>query len=164
MADAIEGEVVDLDTPVELTNLTKHDENIVKNLEAAFHNGFNISEACQHAGISRDTYYDWKANDDVFSYRMSVAQSAIFRKAKQNITAAIAEGDPNISLRMLMLRDPDFKPKVQQTTDPELPQTRNKIKDFLDDTTDLDDTGGEPPAPSPDESRGEVAEAPTDIS
>lgn len=43
-------------------------------------------------------------------------------------------------------------------------QTREKIKDFLDDTSDYDDASSEPTAADSTEARGEVADAPTDIS
>lgn len=160
MTEALEGEIVNLPPK---SRLTKQDENIVLLLETAFHNGYNITEACQHADITRQTYYNWLADDDVFSYRMSVAQSALNRKAKTNVFEAINEGDPNISLRYLTLRDPDFKPKAEIDTNPDLDETRQKLKDFLDDNS-TDAVSEQPPvAPAP-EVRGEVAEAPTDIS
>lgn len=161
MSDALEGEIVNSPPKV---RLTKHDENIVLVLETAFHNGYNITEACQQAGITRTTYYEWLADDDVFSYRMSVAQTALPRKAKTNVFTAINEGDPVISLRYLTLRDPDFRPKADVTTDPEQKETRQKIKGFLDDTSDYNDASGEPAAADSTEARGEVADAPTDIS
>lgn len=166
MSDAIEGEIVSGDVnQTQTVRLTKHDETIVQLLEAALNNAFNITEACQYAGISRETYYNWLGDDDIFSYRMSVAQSAPHRKAKQNVITAISQGDPNISLRFLTLRDPDFKPKAEVTNTPELDETRKKLKDFFDDKSDdNDDAGSEPPATDASETRGEVAEAPTDIS
>lgn len=159
---ALEGEIVNSPPMVRLTS---HDENIVLVLETAFHNGYNITEACQYAGISRQTFYDWLADDDVFSYRMSVAQTALTRKAKTNVFQAINAGDPAISLRYLTLRDPDYKPKAEVTNTPELLETRNKIKEFLDDSNDgNDDASGEPVAADSPEAGSEVAPTPTDIS
>lgn len=163
MSDAIEGEIVNRDTPV---NLTKHPEDVVQLLEAAFNNAFNITEACQYAGISRETYYTWLADDDIFSTRMSIAQAAPNKKAKEIVMTAISKGDPQLALRYLTLRDPDFKPKAEVTNTPELVETRRKIREFLNDTNDgaYDDTSSQSSTATGEEVRGEVAGAPTDIS
>lgn len=161
MSEAVEGEVVSKSQGVKLT---KFDEEVVKKLETAFNNGFNISEACQYAEISRVTYYDWLAADDVFSYRMSVAQAAPNKAAKALIISAIQKGDAQLAFRYLERRDPDFRPKADVTNTPELLETREKIKDFLDDTSDYDEPSSEPPTTDAPEVRGEVAEAATDIS
>lgn len=129
----LEGEIVSQPPPV---RLTKHPEETVKLIEAAFHNGFNIGEACQYAGISRTTFYEWMADDDVFSYRMSLAQGQLLKKAKQNVAAAIQDGDAKVSLKVLTLKDPDWKPKLGIEPPEEQQQTRDKIKGFLDDTND----------------------------
>lgn len=164
MTDAVEGEIVDdsvnRTTPVKLT---KHPEDTVRLLEAAFNYDFNITEACHYAGISRTIYYEWLADDDVFSYRMSVAQATPKRLAKEIVVKAIQTGDANLAIRYLTLRDPDFMPKAQVKADPEELATREKIREFLDDRTD-DDAGSEPTTADSTEARGEVADAPTDIS
>jgi hypothetical protein len=163
----LEGEVVNMSPPLQLT---KQDENIVQVLEAAFNNGYNITEACQYANISRTIFYRWMAEDDAFSYRMSVAQTALNRKAKSNVMAAIQEGDPNISLRYLTLRDPDFKPKTVLEPPEGLQKTEDKLKEFMDDTDDgaYSDPANadsiEPTTTPPPESGEEVAPSPTDIS
>lgn len=169
MSKAIEGEIVN-QPPV--TRLTKHDENVVLLLETAFHNGYNITEACQHADISRTTFYEWLADDDVFSYRMSVAQTALTRKAKSNVFGAINAGDPDTSLKYLKLRDPDFKPRIGLDPPEGQARTEEKLKEFMDDTNDgaypdtgsKDDGGEQSIAADQSESRGEVASSPTDIS
>lgn len=169
MSAALEGEIVN-HTPQK--KLTKHDENIVLILETAFHNGYNITEACQYADISRETYYNWLGDDDVFSYRMSVAQSALNRKAKTNVFQAINDGDPSISLRFLTLRDPDFKPKTTLEPPEGQQRTEEKLKEFLDDTNDgaypvangTDDGSAEPVTEAAPDSGAEVAQSPTDIS
>lgn len=133
MSEVIEGEIV---SPEKKVRLTKYDENTVKALETAFHNAYNITEACQHAGISRDTFYRWLAEDDNFSYRMSLAQTALNRKAKANVFTAIEQGDPAISLKYLTLRDPDFKPKGSLEIEPGEQRAEQKLKEFMDDTDD----------------------------
>lgn len=143
MSEAIEGEIVNQSHSI---GLTKHDEKIVSLLEAAFNNAFNITEACQYAGISRVTYYEWLADDDIFSYRMSIAQAAPNKAAKALIIEAIKNGDTALALRFLMLRDPDFKPKAEVYNTPDQQETREKIRNFLNDGSDLsttDDVGGE---------------------
>ncbi len=160
--EPIEGEVVNQATPVHLTK-TKHDEQIVELLEVAFHNGFNITEACQYAEISRTTFYEWLADDDVFSYRMSVAQAAPLKKAKEIVIQAINAGDPQLALRYLMLRDPDFKPKVEAGGDQTVAEARNNLKGVLDAIGSYDPSSEPTPANQPDNLRV-VADDPTDIS
>lgn len=161
MSEPLEGEIVNQSIGVKLT---KHPEDTVRLLEAAFNHDFNITEACQYASISRETYYKWLEDDDIFSYRMSVAQSAPHRKAKQNIITAIEQGDPNISLRYLQLRDPDYKPKIGVDPNPDIISTREKIKGFLDDTSDINATSSQPTASDTAGVGSEVAQTPTDIS
>lgn len=160
MSDAIEGEVVNQPPK---SRLTKYDENIVLLLETAFHNGYNITEACQHANISRTTFYEWLGADDVFSYRMSVAQSALNRKAKSNVFEAINSGEPSISLRYLMLRDPDFKPKLETPDKPEVDESRNKLREVLH-AIGQHDPSREPTAADSTDDRGVVENNPPDIS
>lgn len=161
IVEPIEGEIVSQGTPV---NLTKFNEDTVNKLELAFNTAFNITEACQYAGISRETYYTWLAEDDVFSYRMSIAQAAPNKKAKELVVKAMQNGDEKLALKFLMLRDPDFNPKVEVRNTVETQETRQKIKGFLDDTSDFNDASGEPAAGDASAVGGEVAQTPTDIS
>lgn len=169
MNEAIEGEVV---TQSRGVKVTKHNENTVSMLEAAFHNAFNITEACHYADISRKTYYEWLADDDVFSYRMSIAQAMPNRKAKEIVIGAIQTGDAALALRYLQLRDPDFKPRAVLETPEGQQRTEEKLKEFMDDTNDgaypdtnaEDDGSAESTAEDSAGSRGEVAQSPTDIS
>ena len=57
-------------------------EEIVGKLIYAFQKDFNVSEACNYAGISRDTYYEWCKNKKGFSDKMEQARSNLKRKAK----------------------------------------------------------------------------------
>ena len=184
MNEVVEGEVLPPQTPTpvpaepldpvaqELGNPnrggrpTDMTPEVVTKLIAAFNNAYNITEACDYAGIARVTYYRWIEKDDKFSYKMSEAQSAVNRKAKEVVVQAIKEGDASLGFRWLERRDPDFKPKAEVYNTPELAETREKIKDFLDDTTDYtdDDAGSQPTTADSSEARGEVADAPTDIS
>lgn len=168
MSNAIEGEIVNSPTSVVLT---KHPEEKVQLLEAAFNYDFNITEACQYAGISRETYYSWMEDDPIFAARINIAKSAPMKLAKEMVIKAIQSGDPQIALRYLTLRDPDFKPKAAVEFDPGEKRTEEKLKEFMDDTDDgaypdtarEDAVSAEPTAPPESEGGAEVAPSTTDI-
>lgn len=48
---------------------------VMGKLEDALQNGANVTEACNYADISRDTYYRYINNEDVFASRMKTARS-----------------------------------------------------------------------------------------
>lgn len=66
---------------------------VVGKLEYAFMKGFNISEACDYAAISRDTYYEKLKKSKEFSDRMERAKTNLQRKAKLNLAEAIESGN-----------------------------------------------------------------------
>lgn len=141
----------------------------VTKLIAAFNNGFNVSEACYYSGISRQTYYRWLEADSDFSDIMEHARQAPNRKAKEIVVQAINGGDAQLAFRYLQARDPDFKPKFEGELAHGLQETRNKIKDFLDDGSDLNQEGTDVGSAEPDTSATgsgseEVAQATPDIS
>jgi hypothetical protein len=53
----------------------KFNYKVITRLEDALRNGATVSEACDYAGISRDTYYRYLKSEDVFAKRMKVASS-----------------------------------------------------------------------------------------
>lgn len=122
--------------PSELGAPTKYTPITVGKLVAAFNNAYNITEACQYAGIHRDTYYDWLTTQSGFSDKMAEAQSAINRKAKEVVVKAINEGDANMAMKYLEKRDPEFKSKADVDVNLGIRQTREKIKEFLNDGSD----------------------------
>lgn len=134
---------------------------VVAKLTAAFHNGFNIQQACHYAGIHKVTYYRWLAADERFSYEMEAARGAPNAKAKEVVLGAVQAGDVNAAKFWLDRRDPEFKQKGEMDVNHGLQETRDKIKDFLDDR-DNDLQNDSPPI----EAGGsdEVAGAPPDIS
>lgn len=189
MSEALEGEIIPAGTnptptdqldpdAIELGRVdrggrpTDMTPEVVTKLIAAFNNMYNITEACQYADISRTTYYRWIEKDDRFSYKMSQAQSAPTRKAKEIVVDGINKGDTGLALRLLMLKDPDFKPKATLDAPEGQQRTEDKLKEFLDDINDgaypdthtEDDVSAEPVAEVEPVSRGEVAQSPTDIS
>lgn len=72
-------------------------KEVVGKLEYAFMRGFNISEACDYAAISRDTYYEKLKQSKEFSDRMERAKTNLQRKAKLNLAEAIESGNLNES-------------------------------------------------------------------
>lgn len=48
---------------------------VMNKLEDALENGANVTEACQYAGISRDTFYRHFRNEKVFADKMKAART-----------------------------------------------------------------------------------------
>lgn len=71
----------------------KINKEVVGKLEWAFMKGLNVTEACDYAEISRDTYYEYCKNNQEFSDKMERAQTALQRKAKINLAEKIENGD-----------------------------------------------------------------------
>lgn len=165
----LDPQAIILANPTRVGRPTDMTPSLVTKLIAAFNNGFNVVEACQYGGISKQTYYRWLKEDSEFSDLMEHAKMAPNRKAKEIVVQAINGGDAQLAFRYLQARDPDFKPKFEGELAHGLQETREKIKDFLDDGTDLDQTGTdvsgtEHSATPADSGSGEVAQTPPDIS
>jgi transposase len=142
----------------------KHSEDTEAKLIEAFGKSFNITEACQFAGIHRDTYYDWIKQIEGFEARMEEAKAAPLKKAKSVIDTALRAGDVATAKWYVERRDPDFKPKAEVDNTHELKETRKKIGEFLDDDDSTDDVGSQPPTADASTAADEVAATPTDIS
>lgn len=141
---------------------------VVTKLESAFHNGFNVGEACQYSGISKPTFYRWLEAHDWFRDKMDDARGQLNRKAKAVLKEAIEAGDINTVRWYLDRRDPDYKAKGEIDLNHGLKDTRSKIKEFLDDGSDsyqgADTTSPEPLAEDTAGAGDEVAQTPADIS
>lgn len=48
---------------------------VMSKLEDALHHGASVSEACTHAGISRDTFYRHYRSKKVFTEKMNTARA-----------------------------------------------------------------------------------------
>lgn len=157
----------DIEEQIEkLTNLTelyKLKKAVVVKLVEAFNNSYNISEACQYAGISRDTYNRWEKDVPSFADLMEEAKAMPRRKAKEQVTAAIVGGDVSTARWYLERKDPEFKPKAEVDNNLGLQETRKKLGDLLDDSS-ADDFGQQPATATEQSSGAEVPETPTDIS
>lgn len=68
-------------------------EYVVAKLEQAFSVGANDTEACAHAGISRDSYYLHRKRDQKFSDKIDCLKEKLPLKAKSELAKAINEGD-----------------------------------------------------------------------
>lgn len=153
---AIEGEVVNHETSYDLTVTAK--------LIEAFNNRYNITEACHYAGITRQTYYNWLEWHAEFANKMEQAKMMPNRRAKEVVIKAIDEGDVNTAKWLLDRTDPDFKAKLEVDPGERSRQTRDKIKEFLNEPTSYEtpannDAGGSEPAQSDASSAEPVADA-----
>ena len=72
---------------------TKKTDQTVSKLEYAFGIGCSIEEACLHADISRETYYDWSSKDEGFSDRMRLLRDKPALQARKVINDALIDGD-----------------------------------------------------------------------
>ncbi len=167
--EQLDPQAVIISNPTRIGRPTDMTPTTVTKLMAAFNNGFNVQEACFYSGISKQTYYRWLKEDPDFSDLMERAKSAPNSKAKEIVIQAINGGDAQLAFRYLQARDPDFKPKFEGELAHGLQETRNKIKDFLDDSSDLNQEGtdvgsAEPTTTATGSDSGEVAQAPPDIS
>lgn len=158
-----------VETEANLTNLTPFDpykwsEATEAKLIEAFEMSYNVREACQHARISHVTYYEWIKQIEGFEDRMQEARDAPIKQAKGVIKTALKSGDVNTAKWYVERRDPEFKPKAEIENNLALQETRKKIGEFLDDDDSTDDERKQLAAADGSTARGEVAEAPTDIS
>lgn len=68
-------------------------EEALRKLEVFIASGMGITASCNFAGISTSTFYEHKATDKEFAYRMNMAEEwAVFR-ARQIIVKAINDGN-----------------------------------------------------------------------
>lgn len=141
----------------------KYNTTTVDRLVEAFSKSYNITEACQFAGIDRATYYRWLEQVPEFEGIVEEAKAQPLKDAKNVIHTAIKTGDVATAKWMVERRDPDFKPKAEVDNTHELKETRRKLGDVLDERA-TDDFGKQPAATAGDPSGAEVPQNPTDIS
>lgn len=54
---------------------TKVNYTVMSKLEDALKNGTSVAEACQYAGISRDTFYRHYRSEKIFTEKMNEART-----------------------------------------------------------------------------------------
>lgn len=156
-------------TQENLTNLTpfdpyKYTETTRDKLVEAFEKLYNVSEACQYVGISRETYYQWLKEIDGLEAIIEEAKARPLKAAKGLLRTAIASGDTSTAKWLLERKDPEFKPKAEVDNNIGVQETRKKIAEFLDDDDSTDAISEQPTATPADATTDEVATTPTDIS
>ena len=67
---------------------------VVSKLEMAFSVGGNDTEACAHAGISRETYYAHRKADAAFSDKIDALKEKLPLKAKAELAKLVQAGEP----------------------------------------------------------------------
>lgn len=108
----------------------------VQSLEQSFKNGYNVTEACSYAKVARSTFYYWMENDQEFFDKMTMAQTFVNRKAKQNIIKKIVESeDISLSQWWTSRKDPDFSEKIdtnvkQEVTEKIEPEDAQALEEF----------------------------------
>lgn len=78
----------------------KVDYTVMSKLEDALQYGATVSEACYYAGISRDTFYRYFRNEEVFANKMETARNKLLLVAKRNVADGILNGhlEPSVWL------------------------------------------------------------------
>lgn len=83
-------------------------EVIVEKLEYAFRDGAHIYEACDMAGIDRQTYYNWLKDKEGFSARMEEAKEYVTEIAQAVVARSITKRkDPETAKWWLERRKKD---------------------------------------------------------
>lgn len=65
-------------------------KTFIENLHQAFG---NITKACSTCGISRQTYYDWKKEDEEFNYHVENIEEYIIDTVENHLLDQIKEGN-----------------------------------------------------------------------
>lgn len=88
----------------------------VSKLLAAFWRGANITEACNYADISRETYYQWCREMPELSDTFAKARTMVSERAKAIVVDAIDKGDINAAKWWLERRNKkEFGPNAEDT-------------------------------------------------
>ena len=91
----------------------------------------NISYSCKRAGISRETFYDWKDKNRVFARAADVAidygKSFVNDLAHTQLIMNIQRGDMRAVVFQLASCHPDYQPRRARMPDEDRPVTVTKI-------------------------------------
>lgn len=75
--------------------------DVVKVLEDVIKDGGSVTQACDLAQISRQSFYNHMRENEDFFYKMCVAREHLKLKALKNVVEAIEEGDLKTSIWFL---------------------------------------------------------------
>lgn len=91
--------------PVKMGRPTKMTPEVVQKLREVFLLDYTIEEACDHAGIAKQTYYNEMKDNPDFVDEMDKAQRGLFKAAKRAIAIEIIEKkNAGVSLNFLKHR------------------------------------------------------------
>ncbi len=68
-------------------------DRVLSKLESALSAGYSVTSACYFAGVSKSSFYEYKALDKEFSDKMLRAEEWSTFRARQVILQAIEKGD-----------------------------------------------------------------------
>jgi len=105
---------------------SKSTPEVVSKLVAAFQRDFNVTEACIHAGITRETYYQWIKNEKEFSDKMADAQRYLNMVAKEQHAQIIADPDVSVKTKSVhIITQLKLRAKDPETGESEYAQQNN---------------------------------------
>lgn len=99
-----------------MENRTTWTDEIVGELESAYRDGLNTSQACWQVGIARNFYYDRYNTDTLFKDKMDKARQYLSKIARIKVAGAITKGDMKTARWYLEKRDKDdFSSRTELT-------------------------------------------------
>jgi len=113
-------------------NYTKKDDSTIKLLEEAFSMDCPITEACLHANISTQTYYNWIEEEPALKTRFDRLRDKPFLLARTTVIKGIKENYQNAMDYLKRKKKKEFGDNVDVTTDgKELPSPIISLKDYV---------------------------------
>ncbi len=118
-------------------------EEVVEKLIEAYKWDATTGEACRYAGISESTYYDHYNKNKEFSEKIDRARDFIFEIAKKNIERAVVEGDTELSVKLLKMRQNKiYNERTVNEIEGEVGVKKaDQIADALDDILEIKEDG-----------------------
>ncbi len=108
------------------------DDKLVRKLIEAFKDDFTVEEACLYAGISKSTFYDWKAKNTEFSNEIDQSQMFLIFEAKKKLKKALLKSDSfEVALKFLERKQPQtYSIKRQEIKPPATTETTLTLEDI----------------------------------
>jgi len=108
---------------------SKLTDECVSKLEYAFSIGCTDTEACIHADISRNTYYEWIKANQSLSDRFALLKEKPVLRAKKIIDDSLTKGDEQTAKWYLEKRSTEFNPtrKIEGSFSTTLEQDATKL-------------------------------------